>query len=196
MIILSLLILGIYLYFTFSILNSQRELALQWRNYINPLNQVLLFLGGFLSGYFLINISIKNSILLIMLFIGFGTFLMYPTNTENIDLVTGVNRIVFTVCCFLICIFFYKLNYKLPNIIHLPLILLGEASYSVYLLHPIVFNIVDILEYKFGRHFYPLSRWGKVTVTIVLTLLFSYLVFRYFEKFFMQLGKKVKSKKD
>ena len=51
MIMLSLAILVSYLYFAFVKLSPDLLLSEQWKNYVNPLNQVFLFLGGFLIGF-------------------------------------------------------------------------------------------------------------------------------------------------
>lgn len=46
------IIFSLYLYFAFARLNPQLSLGSQWKDYINPLNQVFLFLSGFLWVYF------------------------------------------------------------------------------------------------------------------------------------------------
>lgn len=96
-----------------------------------------------------------------LLIIALVIMVFYQTMEELFFLVTGVNRIIFTACCFMICISFYKVNYKLPDFIHKPLKLVGEASYSVYLLLPITYNLVDLAEYKLRNHILLLSKIGK-----------------------------------
>lgn len=188
MILLALVIFGLYLYFAFVKLNPNLTLSEQWKNYVNPLNQVFLFLSGFLIGYFLHNIKIKNSIILSFLLFGIVLFTFYPTTGDSINTVIGINRLVFTMCCFIICICFYKLTFKFPEFIHKPLTLLGEASYSVYLLHPIVWSLTGAALGIFRRHIFYVPELVNLILSVVLTLIISYYVYQYFEKYFMKLG--------
>lgn len=190
MVLLSTIIFGIYLYFAFYKLNQNLTLSEQWENYVNPLNQVFLFLGGFMIGLFLHTIKIKNSIVTTLIVLGLGGFIFYPVTGDSIHLVTGVNRLIFTACCFLLCIAFYKMSFAFPKFIHKPLTLLGEASYSVYLIHPIVFILLERVE----NHTSKLSGVLKPIVAASATLLLSYFIYQYFEKYFMKLGRTNKNK--
>lgn len=189
MILLTLALLGLYLYFAYVKLNPGLTLSEQWKNYVNPLNQVFLFLGGFLIGFFFHNTKIKNSVILALLLLTFLTFIFYPASGNTINIVTGTNRLIFTFCCFLICFCFYKLTLKFPQFINNPLTLLGEASYSVYLLHPIVWKLTTIASGLFSKYifYFPLS--ARLIISVVLTLAISYYVYQYFEKYFMRLGR-------
>lgn len=190
--ILSLLIFGIYIYFAFYILDDTKTLTQQWRNYVNPLNQVFLFLGGFLIGLTFKNLSIKSWLSISMIIGGVILFIFYPAEGNTIVLVSGINRLIFTFCCFLICLGFYKLSFKLPSFLDKPLTLLGEASYSVYLLHPIVFAIVGVGIGYVGKHFFIVPLALKFGLCVLFTLVFSYFVYIYFEKYFMRLGQSKK----
>lgn len=190
MIFISSLIFGLYLYFAFVVLTPDLILSEQWKDYINPLNQVFLFLGGFLIGFFFRNIEIKNSFVVIALFLALLLFSFYPVTGNLINVVTGSNRLFFTACCLLICICFYKLSFKFPRFIHKPLTLLGETSYSVYLLHPILWSIVNgIISKFFGKYIYYFPQPIKIAVSILVTFVVSYLVYQYFEKYFMKFGR-------
>ncbi len=125
MVLLSLLLFGIYIYFAFIELDPGLTLSAQWKDYVNPLNQVFLFLGGFLIGYFFHSLRVKSSVSISMLFIALVLFSFYPASGDTIQLVTGPNRLVFTACCFLVCMGFYKLNFKFNDAVHKPLALLG-----------------------------------------------------------------------
>ncbi len=50
MTIMAVIIFGIYLYFCFFKLDNTIDISVQWTDYVNPLNQVFLFLSGFLIG--------------------------------------------------------------------------------------------------------------------------------------------------
>lgn len=189
MFVLTFVLLGFYLYFAFVKLNPNLTLTDQWKYFVNPLNQVFLFLGGFLIGFFFHNTKIKNSIILTLIILSFATFTYYPASGDTINIVTGTNRLVFTFCCFFICFSFYKLNYKLPEFIHKPLTILGESSYSVYLLHPIVWTLTGIGTRLFSKYLFHFPLTAKLILSVLLTLIISFYVFQYFEKYFMKIGR-------
>ncbi len=183
MLILSVIIFLFYLYFSFIKLNANHNIGEQWSEYINPLNQVFLFLGGFLIGLLLKKTIINNATAIVLLIIGLGFFVFTPVSGNAINLVVGTNRLLFTFCSFLICFSVFKLSFKFPEFIHKPLALLGEASYSLYLLHPIIYKITGGQD--LNNH--PSI---KISLSIILTLIISYLTYGYFEKFFMKLAKR------
>jgi exopolysaccharide production protein ExoZ len=189
MVLSTLVILGIYLYFTFVKITPDLTLSEQWKNYVNPLNQVFLFLGGFLIGFFFHDTKIRNSIVLTLIILTITTFAFYHATGDIINIVTGVNRLFFTLCCFLVCICFYKSSFKFPKFIHNPLILLGEASYSVYLLHPIVWVLTGFFSKLFGKYIFCFPVSARLILSVLLTLIISYYVYQYFEKYFMKLGR-------
>ncbi len=193
--ILSLIILLVYIYFAFHILDPEKSLGdkVQWRNYVNPLNQVLLFLGGFIIGLIFKDKRIHIVINLIILISGLVLFIFYPAEGDTIHLVTGVNRLIFTLCCFMICMSFYKVRVDLPAIINKPLKLLGEASYSVYLLHPLAYSVVGKVVTLAGKRNFLVSDGIKIPASIIITLVTSYLVYEYFEKYFMRMGRPMKT---
>ena len=59
--------------------------------------------------------------------------------------------------------------------------LLGDASYSIYLLHPLVIRVVRILWEKIGSTS-TISPWIFVGVIIVATVVVSLAAYRWFEK--------------
>jgi len=189
MFLLSVCIFTLFINFTFFKLNPSVNLSDQWKDYSNPLNQVFLFLSGYLIGYFLHNVKINNSIVILLLAFGIVLFTFYPVTGDAINLVTGNNRLIFTSCSLIICISFYKLNYTFPKFIHNPLTLLGEASYSVYLLHPIIYKLTRIAFDISNKYILPLPNSVRILTSIILTLFVSYFVYQYFEKYFMKFGK-------
>jgi peptidoglycan/LPS O-acetylase OafA/YrhL len=189
MLVLTFVLLGLYLYFAFVKLNPDLTLSEQWKNYVNPLNQVFLFLGGFLIGFFFHNTKIKNSIIFTLIILSFVAFTFYPASGDTINVVTGTNRLVFTFCCFLICFCFYKLTFKFPEFIHKPLTILGEASYSVYLLHPIVWTFTGVVTRLFSKYIFYFPVSARLILSVLLTLIISFYVYQYFEKYFMKIGR-------
>lgn len=186
MVLLSSLIVFLYLYFAFIILTNENTIESQWRNYTNPLNQVLLFLIGFLIGHYTEDIKIKRELSFLFLISAVVIFVFYPVIGDTISLVTSLNRLIFTVLILIICLTLYKLDFKLPTLIHSPLLFLGEISYSIYLLHPIVWSVANkLLWNRLG--FSNFSIGYKIIITIIFCLLVSYVVYRYFERYFMKL---------
>lgn len=185
-VILSVIIFSLYLYFAFVKLNPELIQKEQWTIYTNPLNQVFLFLGGFLMGLLFNKTKISDLTIVVLFVIGLGLFIFAPADGNAVVLKIGTNRLIFTFCCFLICFCFYKLTFKFPVFVHKPLSLLGEASYSVYLLHPIIYNLVGIFR-KYTIHF-PES--VRLISSVCLTLVVAYFTYEYFEKYFMKLAKR------
>ncbi len=189
--------LFIYLLFAFHILDPAFTLASQWRNYVNPLNQVFLFLSGFC----IIIICNRSKFAAYLdkpvycyglLILGLAIFIFYPCTGDAIHLVTGLPRLIFTASCFLVCLAVFKLPLRLPKFIHSPLSLLGEASYSVYLLHPLVYGLVNTVKGKVPMLGKIMPLPVVIATAIVATLVISYFVYAYFEKFFMKIGKRTK----
>lgn len=191
MVLLIAIITGLYIYFAYFIIDANSTLSKQWYYYVHPINQVFLFLGGFLTGLIFGKLKLSNYLSLLILVAGLGLFVFYPVSGDPVQLVSGTNRLIFTAACFLISIAFYKSTFTLPRFLHSPLSLLGEASYSVYLLHPIVFKIAEMYFFIPGKDkafsYYILL----IIVSLSATLIFSYLIYNYFEKYFMKMGKTV-----
>ena len=186
----SVLIFVWFTYFTFFELKPGISLddKAQWFIYVNPLNQVYLFLSGFLLGYFLKNWNINNLLSWSLVFIGLLTFIFIPLNGHSIDLVHGWARVLFSFICLLVCFGFYKVSIPLPDFLHKPFSKLGEISYSVYLVHPIVYQLVfPIIKFISARTF-PVSPWIKFGISVVITLIVANYVYQYFEKYFMRVG--------
>lgn len=193
-----LIFLTLYIYFAFIKLNPNLPLVEQWDIYVNPFNQVFLFLSGYLIGLLFTATNLKDATLYLLVSISVALFIFYPTSTEVIDIVTGSNRLVFTLTCILICLFFYKANLKLPTWLHKVLSILGETSYSLYLIHPIVFTVVSLLisVINFELSFLgPLenkivTKLTLLCVSLILSLVLSVFIYRKFEVQFIKLGKR------
>lgn len=191
MVLLTTIITALYIYFAFFVIDANSTLSRQWYYYVHPINQVFLFLGGFLIGLFFGNFKLSNYLSLSMLAAGLGLFVFYPVSGDTVHLVSGANRLIFTAACFLISIAFYKFTYNIPVFFHKPLSLLGEASYSIYLLHPIVYKMAEIYLFPPGKDKAYSHYIFLVIVSLSATLLFGYFIFNYFEKYFMKMGKTV-----
>lgn len=184
----------IYFYYSTSILTINNTLDSQWASYVNPFNQLFLFLTGILIGIVskIINIKIKQFQFVLIIIIGILIFVFYPTNfSDRIILVTNWSRLIFTLCCVLICFGLYNLNYKLPNFIHKPGIFFAEISYCLYLVHGICFTYSKFILDTFLVNYSQMYRFG---LSIILTIAISYISYISFEKYFIKQGKKLTQK--
>jgi exopolysaccharide production protein ExoZ len=181
------------LYFAFEVLNPQNSLASQWNNYINPFNQLLLFAGGIfiakMSQY--INAEKHQNIIIAILFLSIIAFIFYPVPKlpygEKIIIVTGMNRVFFVVICYLICFGFFYQNKILPFFIDKPLTVLGEISYSVYLLHPFVYAAMM----RINRRFLQIPTFYWLIAGMLFSILLSYITYRLLEQPFIKYGKRL-----
>lgn len=187
----SFIILCVYLYFAYFLINPDLTFADydQRQYYFNPLNHVFLFLAGYLIGVLLKKVSLTGAQSSMLIFFGLILLIFYPAHGSRIALVAGNARMAFTASCILICLGFYKFSIALPSFISWPLRTLGEISYSVYMLHPIVHLLVKYPIDFLRAHFFPISEAFRFFSAICLTLLISYFVYHHFEKYFIRLGK-------
>lgn len=178
---------GINVYFSFYALNSTEGLNDQWSIYINPLNQLILFVMGIAIGVYKDRLpAISRSVWIATLVITVLVFVLLPVSGDLITLVTGFNRQVFLLICFLLCAAFFFGPFAMNGLLHKALSFLGEASYAVYLLHPVVYKLLER------------TITGVVTdkvvlmvLSIAITVAASKLVYEYFEKPMMNIGKRV-----
>ena len=177
----------LYTWFAFAGLSPAETMAEQWETYINPLNQVFLFATGIALAYWFKQSTFNKVSILSVLLLSIAAFALVPTEGDAIHLVTGINRLLFTVFVATVCFCFYKLPFSLPAWLHNPLSFLGEVSYGMYLLHPVVYLAINK---ALGLAGVSVTELTKVVAAIPLTLLSSYIVYTYFEKYFIQLGKR------
>ena len=162
--LLSAATLLVYLYFAFYKQNPSVSYLDQWLNYINPLNQLFLFLAGFLMGYFFHKKSIPPIVSPLCLAAGVALLFFYP---RAINIVAGIPRIVFTAAALLICFAFYKTSFRLKGFPDRVLATLGEISYPVYLIAPLVWYTL------LNLHFH-LATISLITICMLITLAISY----------------------
>jgi exopolysaccharide production protein ExoZ len=186
------LIFGTYLYMAFFRLQPSIPLAQEWVTYVNPFNQAFLFLAGFLLGYFFNKREIPPMASLACLIIGLSLFFFYP---GSINVAAGMDRVLFTFASILICLAFYKTTFRLYRFPDQILKSLGEASYSVYLIHPIMWFALDDLFHRklFIGYDHP-SPIVLIVSAMVFTLIIGYCLYRYYEVPFMNTGRNLSLK--
>lgn len=187
----SLMLLFTYLYFAYFLI--QPELTFGDRQqrlyYFNPLNQVFLFLSGYLTGLLLHGKTLRTVQSTALVLVGLLLFTFYPVHGPRLELVAGNARVIFTISCILICIGFYKFAADVPSLVARPLRTLGEISYSVYMLHPIIHLLVKYPIDFIRNNYFAVPEFVRFFSAISLTLVLSYFVYNYFEKYFIRLGK-------
>lgn len=186
------IIFAAFCLFTFKLLNPKINLGYQWFRYVNPFNQFFYFAIGILIATFKkpdIAFAKYAPILIVVCLL---VIIFYPASGEPVILVTGVTRIVLSIFVIALCYLFYISNFNfLPNILKGFLKYLGETSYSLYILHPLVYIIVKNIAEKY---FNP-NAYAIIAVTVITSVVLSGFVYAGFEKYFMQLGKKVIGKR-
>ena len=183
------LALAISLYFCFCLLTPQASLASQWRSYINPFNNLFLYLSGIAIYFNLKELKFKPWVVGGLFACSVGFLSLYPVTGDQITIVTGVNRLLFMLASLALVVSFYKFSqyHLVPGFISFPLEQLGIATYGVYLLHPIVCGYLGRLLGKIG---FP-NPYLLFSLVIVLTIAVALLSYHLFEKKMMKLGKMI-----
>jgi peptidoglycan/LPS O-acetylase OafA/YrhL len=127
-----------------------------------------------------------------LILLGCVLLFLFPSGKDGIHLLYGINRWIFSLGSILICTGFYQLNLNLPLFLEKPLQQLGEISYGVYLLHPIVYHLLCILVRRIQAYtYFPQSNGLLIAIAIVFTIIISKLIYRYFESYFIKKGTSV-----
>jgi len=175
--------------FAFQLLDAQQPLADQWHTYVNPLNQIFFFVAGCAIGYWTKARVFQPLTAATLLGLGILLFVFIPAEGNTVALISGYNRWWFTAACILICLGAYKISGRLPGALHNVFKLLGEGSYSLYLLHPLVFTVWAFIFHWLENNNRMLPWSVKLLTPMAFTLVLSYFVYEYFEKYFMRMGR-------
>ena len=180
----------LFLYYAFVELDDSLTLSSQWGVYTNPLNQWFLFVAGVIAGLYLKTIYFnKRAVFSIFLFPTL-VILIYPASGDTIFIVTGLERIVYSFAAICICIGVYKSGFFIDGFIGKGLTVLGEISYSLYLLHSFVwFTIVSVLP-RIGIDSIVLH----VFCSLVVSLAVSYLSYQTVERYGIIWGSLIREK--
>lgn len=169
------------LYFAFNMFESSQTLESQWQTYINPLNNLFLYACGLALYYNFKDVNLKK-IAPYLIALSLVILIFYPVSGNQINIITGFNRCLFAIASILLTLGFYKLEFELPDFLSKPLTNLGEATYGVYLLHPIVFIFINKLLH---------NPFLSIVATSIATIIIANFSYKLYEKPFIRLGKKV-----
>jgi exopolysaccharide production protein ExoZ len=117
---------------------------------------------------------------------GLLVFTFLPVTGDSLLLVKGLNRVIFTLICLVVCLSFYKTDFRLPHFADKIFRTLGEISYSVYLVHPVMWHFLSVFYQRTGL---KLPGAAQLAVGFTCSLLTAYFIYRFFEKYFMKMGK-------
>lgn len=176
-------------YFGFVLMDSNVSLATQWNLYVNPLNQFYLFAGGMLIGFVVEKktISINRNFANFLILAAILVFALYPAEGDVITIVTKWPRVIFSIICLSLCFLIYVSEIKMNIYFHQVFSFLGATSYSVYLLHPIVYRVLKGIN----EAFLGMELFWLLPFSIFGTLVASFLSYQYLEKPMIHVGSKI-----
>lgn len=161
-------------------LNGGTKLVDQWRLYINPLNQIGFFMAGLLLGRLVIVRRMMTEKTHILIFcIGLAVFLIISVFVDKNDSVTGFSKQVLFADCLLLCL--GAVGTAASGQAGRVLKVLGQLSYSLYLLHWPVYLWVSSMSAELG------GGW-KILIVATATSALSYISFYAIEKPCMEFG--------
>jgi peptidoglycan/LPS O-acetylase OafA/YrhL len=120
-------------------------------------------------------------------------FYFFPAQGDQVIIVTGWNRIIFSAISILaVFVFFVCHSPDLPQLITSSLAFFGLTSYGVYLLHPIVAwyidGVFDYIELVLLVNKLP---YFRTLFSLALTMYFSAMTYKYLEMPFIIYAKRV-----
>jgi exopolysaccharide production protein ExoZ len=158
------------------LLSARISLVDQWNSYINPVINVPLFLAGVMLGLYVD--QLRNIRMLgISLVLGICIFTLYPSGRDFITLVTGINRLVFSVGAILVVVGAMTPMWHVPKLLHVVLNWLGGITYSLYLIHLIVLGyVIRIFTDSI------VASGVQFALSVVVSLFLSVLTLRFVER--------------
>lgn len=180
------------LWFATTVLTVDKSLADQWVHYINPFNNLFLYCAGIALYYNAKDLAVGTRANLACLVLALATLIFYPAVGDQIHIVSGAGRVVFSLASVLLVFAFYKNTVRIPQMIAVPLTHLGVITYGVYLLHPIAYRTIIFALKKSHTGLPP---YAMIGATMALTIILALLSFKLLEEPFIRLGKRSTSRR-
>ncbi|EFB7458538.1 acyltransferase family protein [Escherichia albertii] len=179
-----------WLYFAFFLFDKEIPLAEQWGTYINPFNQLFFFMSGVISYRIIKREKLKknNTTILLCALVSAFVFCFFPAQGDSIAINYGVTRVVLSLSCILFIVCVYIADVKIKNTAFISLEILGQISYSIYLLHPIVADIWFALLKKAHIKYNIPYVYALSFATVIVV---GYISYRLLEKPLMIAGSKL-----
>lgn len=182
-------------WFAFVMLDENATVADQWKTYIHPLNQLILFVGGVLIGpYVSKTIPRLRFPYYVMASLALFVLISYLATVD--ECIIGAYRLILAGICMTCCAGFGITRLKHGRVSML-LSELGGISYTVYLTHPLIHHVVakflGKLQSILGETNYN-SHLLNSTVfigAVIATIITSSCIYRIIEKPAIRLGKKL-----
>ncbi|VAC68459.1 acyltransferase 3 [Enterobacter cloacae] len=192
-IVLSVLALTALLYCSGAYLDPSKGIVEQWARYINPFNQIYFFIFGIVAAKLLLPFVGKNKALFSCFAIAtFIAFCLYPVEGNQIKIITGVNKLFFTVVTIFICSAFFLIgDFVSLKPLHSILKFLGDVSYPLYLLHGVSFSYFRQIVFYKGMSDSMLITYGACLLVMLLVL--SWICHIAIERPMIKLGRYVKN---
>lgn len=172
--------------FSLHLLTPDTPLGNQWNTYVNPFNNLFLYCAGVAIYYNAKEWNIGAASATGLFFLSLAVFILYPVQGNQINIVTGLTRVVFSAASILMVLAFYKNKLALPALIAKPLTQLGVITYGVYLLHPIVHEFLKLLLHRLDFSYTPVT---LIILTSAVTIIASLISFQILERPLIRLGK-------
>jgi len=188
------LLLAFYLLFAYVILDAGRPLAGQYAAYVNPLNQAFLFMSGILLAWWVKPFSIgwtAYPLLLLLMLI----FWAVPASADPISIVAGHERMVLSAVCIAVVAMAFASGVRYSHLAGRALRTLGDLSYAVYLIHPVVAIGLMLVAIQMGQPGTGIQMlYWLFAVGVPLTLILSYASYRLLETPFLRAGGRLAAK--
>jgi peptidoglycan/LPS O-acetylase OafA/YrhL len=179
------------MYFAFAAFDRRATLAHQWQTYIHPANNLMFYVTGVALYYNARNRRVGLRTPLAVLLASLAVLALYPSEGDLVSVVSGSERVAFLLACAGIVFGFYRMSVAVPRWLSRPFAALGVATYGVYLLHPIVFQIVELAALRLALQPSPAVVVG---MTIAATIALSLVTYDRFEAPLIRLGKRLTSR--
>ena len=166
-------------------LDPDQTLAEQWNVYVEPMDNLFLYVTGVALYYNLKPRAWAPGWPLLLL--AALAFALVPASGDQIVLITGARRLLLPLLCSVVVAVCWRGSLRLPRWLDRGLEHLGLVSYGIYLLHPIVFGWLQpgLNAAGFGQ---PLVLEPVVMLT---TVLLASLLWRYYEEPMVKLGRRL-----
>lgn len=183
--------IAIGLIFSFSLISDKVSIASQWSIYINPFNNIFLYISGIAIYYNSKNKTHSPTTSILSTVAGLFILILYPSGGGQESIVTGTARLAFSLASILIVYGFYRYRNDISRSISYPLEIFGSATYGIYLLHPIFHTVFLFFTNKTGINLPP---YASIALTSALSIASAVFIYKYIEIPMIKTGRIISEK--